>query len=210
MALQPPTSERLQKFPQSMITTAKQLYRAHRVDLGPWYFCCDGSGRFDLDEPDGTCYLAEGPVAALRETLGGRLVTAGVVDGAEVDRRQISALHLPADIRVANTTASAAANHGVTRELGTVVPYDVPQAWAQAWAAAGVAGIRYLGRFSTATGNETRCVAVFGLAGVAATHYQPDPTPTPARAVATKAGIRVIDPMPPVAGLTVVDPPVSA
>lgn len=36
----------------------KRLVRVCRAENGTWWFSSDGSGRFDLDPPEGTCYFA--------------------------------------------------------------------------------------------------------------------------------------------------------
>lgn len=207
VALAPATAARIDGFPASTIRANKVIYRAHRTTLGPWWFCSCGDCRFDLSAPRGTCYLAESRVAALREALGLRLIAAGVVDQDELTGRVISALRLPGHIRVANTTSAKAANHGVTREISTVVPYTLTRQWAQAWAAAGFDGIRYLGRLSTSVDPKARCLAIFGAAGAGDTNYAVDPDPEPAVDTARAAGITIVDTLPRTIALHVIPPP---
>ena len=210
LALAAPTAEHLAGFPVSTIQTTKKFYRAHRTAHGAWFFSHDGSGRFDLPEPGGTCYLAESKTAALRETLGTRLVASGTVDRPELALRQISLLHVPETTKVANTTSAEAANHGATREFWTVTPYrNTTQVWAAAWHQHGLGGVRYMGRFSTAIGTQARCLAVFGAAGPGDGRYLEDPAPTSASVTASAAGINITDPPPTTAALTIVTPPPS-
>ena len=207
VALAPATAARIDGFPASTIRADKVIYRAHRATLGPWWFCRCGDCRFDLPAPRGTCYLAENRVAALQEALGVRLIAAGVVDQHELTGRVISALRLPGHIQVANTTSAKAANHGVTREISTVVPYTLTRRWAQAWATAGFDGIRYLGRLSTNVDPKARCLAIFGAAGAGDTNYAVDPDPEPAVDTARAAGITIVDTLPRTGALTVIPPP---
>ena len=56
----------------------------------------------------------------------------------------------------------AARGFGVTAELASMTPYDVPQRWAAAFAAAGYEGVRYRVRHDPAG---SRALALFGAAG---------------------------------------------
>lgn len=178
----------------------KRLFRAHRDANGPWWFSSNGNGRFDLIGKQGTCYLADSPEAALRESLG-RVVEAGVVDIAELADRVISNVAVSKAMSLADTTSAKAANHGITREISTITPYDLPKAWAAAWADVGFDGIRYAGRFSTSPTH--RCYALFGPAGESS--EEADPAPIPAATVAATAGIRAVNRP---ATVTIVPPPV--
>lgn len=46
------------------------LFRVGRAERSPWWFRSSLEGRFDLPEPDGTCYVALDPLAALLEVIG--------------------------------------------------------------------------------------------------------------------------------------------
>ena len=52
-------------------------------------------------------------------------------------------LGLPRQCSAADTTVRAARGFGVTAELASITPYDLPQQWAAAFAAAGHEGVRY-------------------------------------------------------------------
>lgn len=181
---EPPTD--VTTFPVKALTG--DWFRAHSASNGPWWFSHDGSGRFDLSPPHGTCYLASHVGAAVHERLGETLVKAGMISGTEADQMKVSAL--PLTEAVADATVQRATRFGVTREIGTVVPYDLPQRWAARLHAAGHDGLRYWPRFSTSPA--FRAVALFGPAGADATR-PPDPAPLLGRAAARKAGITVID-----------------
>ena len=211
VALANPTPKLLAGFPSTKIGTTKAFYRAHSAmhSSSPWWFSSAGSGRFDLTDHRGTCYLAESRAAALREALGTRLVSAGVERSA-LESRAISTLFLPSPLRAANTTSAYAANHGVTREISSVTPYAITQAWALAWADAGFDGVRYMGRLSTAIVPEARCLAVFHLAGTPGSSFKPDPSPTSATDTAIRAHMRILDTPTSPASLTILQAPTPA
>lgn len=49
----------LDGFPVRSVSQATELFRVVRRGNGPWWFGSSTKGRFDLPEPDGTCYLDE-------------------------------------------------------------------------------------------------------------------------------------------------------
>ncbi|GMA89270.1 hypothetical protein GCM10025868_45200 [Angustibacter aerolatus] len=116
----PPSS--LQGFPVSRTGPGTALYRAHDHDLGPWWWSSGGPGRFDLEAPRGTCYLATTALVALRERLGPVLSARAVLPASTIERVVVSRLRLPAAARLANVRVAAAAAHGVTREPGVDDP----------------------------------------------------------------------------------------
>lgn len=186
VALTEPPAD-LENFPTA--TVAEPHFRAHSVGRSPWWFSHDGQGRFDLPPPGGTCYLASHVAAAVLERLGETLVRAGRVAGTEADRMEVS--RLPVKAVVADATTNEAVHFGLTRELASVTPYDLPQRWAAALHSARQSGVRYWPRFSLAA--EHRSLALFGTAGE--DHRRPlDPEPLPGRAAARVAGVAVFDP----------------
>jgi len=192
----PPAS--LTGFPAHCLTPDTTLFRAHKDSLSPWWFGSDAGGRFDLPSPRGTCYTALDAVTAVRERLGpvlgpGRSVPESVLEDVVVSR-----LHLPREREVADLQSRRAAAFGVTRELESMVPYAVPQAWARAFDTAGLAGVRYGPRF---TPGEASSVAVFGEAGSA--DWPVDPEPVPAQQASDVDSL----PTPRLADLTVVRTP---
>lgn len=136
-----------------------QLVRVCRTDQATWWFSADGSGRFDLWPPEGTCYVATDAYAALREAT--RL---GPVTTAWAHARELREVPPPdPGARLAATTRRTAGRFGVTMELVTVVPYGLPRRWAAAFRDHGFDGIRHQLRH----GQRARPsgVALFGSAG---------------------------------------------
>jgi len=172
-------------------------FRAHSVSRGVWWFSSDGSGRFDLAEPQGTCYLGSSVGVAVRERLGRRLAS-GPVPAAVADQMVVSRVRLRA--RVADLTARAAERFGITREIGTITPYDLPQRWATALHSAGHRGLRYWPRFALAP--DDLSVALFAAAGPGT--RRGDPGPFTGRDALRAAGIPVLG-VP--RSLTVIPPP---
>lgn len=193
----PPAS--LAGFPAYPIGVETDLFRAHTETLGPWWFGTDGGGRFDLPDPRGTCYVALDALSALRERLGPVLGPSQSVPETLLAYTVVSRLRLPAVREVADVQSRGAAAFGVTRELETMVPYAVPQAWARAFDSAGLRGVRYGPRF---TPGDCSAVALFDEGG--AQEWPADPSPVPAAQV---PGAPTAMPTPRRADLTVVRPP---
>jgi len=190
----------LRSFPVRRVASGTVVFRAHRVDRGPWWFGSDGSGRFDLPPPRGTCYVAESAAVAVRERIGVVLGTVRRVPAAALDTVVVSDLRVVEALAVANLRASRAAGFGVLNELASLVPYDVPQTWAAALDAARHDGVRYPARFST---GRAGAIAIFGLAG-GRPSWPVDATPLPAADV---PGAPVVRPVPRLDELTVVRTP---
>lgn len=100
------------------------------------------TGRFDLPEPDGTCYLAGDPLGALLELIGPDL-EGGAVSADFLRDRRVRELRVPAEIELSDLTSRKASGFGITAEIGSIVPYDLPQAWAAKLRAAGSEGVVY-------------------------------------------------------------------
>ncbi len=136
------------------------LYRIHRTDVSPWWFSGDGTSRFDLrDGARGVCYLAVTAVGAFIEVF--RRET--VIPEAEVDARSLSRLVPPQRVRLADCTVARARRFGITGAIHTQPDYAAPQAWAEAFAAAGFGGIRY--RLSHDPAQRELGVTLFGEVG---------------------------------------------
>ncbi len=187
---EPPPS--LRGFPSS--APPARLVRVCRRGRGTWWFSSDGSGRFDLEAPHGTCYLATDPIGALREaTRGGPVSTTWVGD------RELRTVGPPDPAgRLAATTRKGAARFGLTTELVTVVPYDLPRRWAGAFHQAGFAGIRHELRHDPRA--RASGVSLFGPAGPG-THPDGHTDRLTTHAL-TRAGVQVLD-VPPAAHLTI-------
>jgi hypothetical protein len=138
------------------------LFRVVRAGNAPWWFDSSGAGRFDLASPHGTCYLATEDVVALVEVIGGD-VRDGVVARSFVEARRLRELRVPFVHRLALLAHRGARRFGVTAEIHTVVPYDVPQRWAAELDAAGFDGVAYRARHDP-SGRGTS-VALFGRTG---------------------------------------------
>ncbi|MDQ2852153.1 MAG: RES domain-containing protein [Actinomycetota bacterium] len=127
------------------------------------------SGRFDLQVPEGTCYLASTDEAAARERIGpllrkiaghesvlaSVLVTSeGPVVVTEVTLGTVHAANLPV----------RKADRWINRSLwaGTGI-YWIAQGWAALWRAADFEGLLYEPRFTG--GARVRALALFGAQG---------------------------------------------
>jgi hypothetical protein len=171
---QGPPPAALTGFPAYHLGTDTDVFRAHGADRGPWWFGNDGGGRFDVAAPRGTCYVALDPLSALRERLGPVLGPAQAVPESLLEECVVSRLRAVAHCDLADVQSRGAAAFGVTRELESMVPYAVPQAWARAFDSAGFDGVRYGPRF---TPGESSAVALFGAQGAADWPTDPDPVP---------------------------------
>lgn len=190
-SLGPPPSS-LPGFPTS--TPPQNLVRVCRRANRTWWFSSDGSGRFDLGPPEGTCYLATDAFAALREaTRGGPISPSWMADR---DLRYVK----PPDpkARLAAVTRAKAAVFGLTTELATIIPYDLPRAWAAAFHQAGLAGIRHELRHDPRA--RPSGVSLFGPGGEP--RWSDGRRRAVRRADAEAAGVTVID-IPPPAALTI-------
>lgn len=196
----PPADVDLGTFPVRRIVPGSVVFRAHRVERGPWWFGSDGTGRFDLVPPRGTCYVAEAAVVAVRERIGIVLGTRRRVPSATLHGIVVSRLAVDDALAVANLRVARANDFGVLNELASMVPYDVPQAWALALASAGHDGVRYPARFST---GRAGAVAIFGPGG-GRPSWAVDPAPV---AAAEVPGAPVLRDPPRLDELTVVAPP---
>lgn len=127
----------------------------------PWRFSTrpPGDSRFDLDQPEGTCYWSDRRYGSWVEVFRGT----GVVDRADVTRRALFTAS-PPPLDLADTLAHAAHAFGVTAELSTLVPYDRPQAWARAIRRAAFDGLVGICRHDPSL--QARNFAIFGPAGV--------------------------------------------
>jgi hypothetical protein len=157
----PPGPSELSSFPAEELTPNHEFFRVTRKNRGPWWFGSSLTGRFDLPHPRGTCYLAEDDLGALLEVVG-RERSGGAVSTHFLASRYLHRLRLPRSHRAADCSCRRAARFGMTGELGTVMPYRLPQAWAAGLADAGFEGLVYRLRHDPAA---SRGTAVFGVAG---------------------------------------------
>jgi hypothetical protein len=129
----------------------------------PWRFTSvpPGKSRFDLAEPQGTCYWSDRRYGSWVEVFRGT----AVVERSELTRRRLFTAE-PPPLHLANTLALAARRFGVTGELSTIADYTLPHRWASALAAVGFAGLVGICRHDPSL--TARNVAVFGPAGAPA------------------------------------------
>lgn len=193
----PPST--LDGFPARALSTGAVLFRAHHGDRSPWWFGNDGGGRFDLPAPQGTCYTALDATSAVRERLGPVLGSRAALPESTLAEVVVSRLRLPERRSAADLQSRGAAPFGVTRELETMVPYAVPQAWARAFAGAGFGAVSYGPRF---TPGDCTAIALFGPEGLAS--WESDPRPVGAQGIVSEMRIW---PTPRRADLSVVRPP---
>lgn len=195
-ALRAPTVAALARIPEVRVGTTV-FHRATWDRHGPWWFATRSddpaaAGRFDLQRPRGTCYLADDPVAAVVEKLTDPDDLDRLVSRAELERVVVWSGRLDRPPTVADTTARSSR---VPKELGTIVPFDLPWTWADALDAAARNGVLSWLRLDP-TGS--RGLAVFGPAG--ACDARPALTAAPATAWADElADILPIE-EPPAAG----------
>lgn len=172
-----------------------RLVRVCRADRGTWWFSSDGSGRFDLSAPEGTCYLATDRYAAIREAT--RL---GPVSAMWMHARELRVVAPPdPHARLAATTRKAAGRYGITTELATVIPCDLPRRWAAAFRDDSFDGIRHQLRHDQRA--RPSGVALFGAAGASTLD---DGERTPLTTPAMEAAGVAVYPPPAAASLTIV------
>lgn len=187
----PPAGD-LSTFPSATVAPSTKWHRCHQTHREPWFYASHpaddiGGGRWDLPEPNGTCYVAESAVAALTETAGPDLHDHGFVTGSWVDARSVSEVGLGADVNVADMTDPAVSEHGASNELVGALPYRITQAWARGWDAAGFGGVRYGLRFAA----NLIGLGLFGPAGARTGGRVLGARP--AREVASTSGVRVVE-----------------
>lgn len=186
----------------------RSLWRTlHRRHGHPWWFSTRTSnpdpGRFDLEHPRGTCYWALSAATALIE----KITDPDQDDPPVVTVTALARLKVWKADRVrqarsglADTTVASVPT--LTGELATIVPFDPPWRWADAFDAAHRNGILYRARFAS-----DESVALFGLAGapddappaeptLPLDHYETLP-PGFRAAVGTVGALRDLDRAPP-------------
>ncbi len=180
----------LASFPRKALDANRRWWRNHGR-AGAWFFASGTGGRFDLDPPSGTLYLATTADAAARERIGIDHVRAGVVSAGEVDGRFLSELVLPVTVEAAHAATIEGQRWGVVPgELSSTSDYALTRTWARAFAAAGFTAIWSMLRFSAPHG---RGLAVFGDSGPRSWPAPADPLPLRSF-VETRMKLTVLDP----------------
>lgn len=159
----------LSGFPRHELRRSATLYEIHLVGQSPWWFSSDGSGRFDLSSPRGTCYLAEDPLGSFVEIFR----DVGAVDQADINERRLSPLSVPQSVALADCTSSRARSFGLTAGIHSTEDYAKTQRWARAFAHHAYGGVRYL--VSHDPSQRLVGVALFGDAGQRAWPYKEMP-----------------------------------
>ena len=154
----PSLTEALKGFPTTVIEAGTDVWRVHRVAHGPWFF--GQSGRFGLEAPYGSCYVAMDPMSAISETVVRGLT---ILHERDLQDRCIRRLALPRHVIAANLKDSTAAGFGVTRNFGTEEPYDRTREWALAFFRMNLGGVHYWPRHDLVDGSTS--VALFGSTG---------------------------------------------
>jgi hypothetical protein len=147
------------------------LTRVCLKDNGTWWFSNDTSGRFDPVGVGGvgTCYFGTDAIAAILEVFRKQPVVR-----SDIDARTLRRVRLKKGALLADTTKLRARRFGITKEIATIVPYDICQRWARLFVAADFGGIFHHLRHDVrprATG-----VSLFGPAGVADADDWEDPS----------------------------------
>src|SRR5664279_4864873 len=81
-------------FPSRRLTTRRRWSRCHRRENGTWFYSSTG-GRWDLPEPNGTCYVAENDRGAVLEVVGPDLYDQGFVTEGFLRQRVLSTVTMP-------------------------------------------------------------------------------------------------------------------
>lgn len=152
--------DHLEDFPSHHLESTQSLVRIHRADRQVGFYSSDGSGRFDLAAPLGTCYLGEDPLASFVEVFREVAIVAETL----VATKALSWLRPRRLWRLADVTNPLSRRFGVTGEIHTTTDYELTQAWAQGFAQAGFDGVRYRVRHDPA--QQLVGVALFGPSGL--------------------------------------------
>lgn len=193
-------------FASWTLRPADDLYRAHSTTHGAWWFSSDGSGRFDLELPAGTCYAGLSVNVAVRERVRDAAL-AGTVDVGLARKFCVSLLHVIDAVLLADVEGTAdGAVTGLTRSLCSTDDYGRTGGWAQACHRDHFGGVLYPSAYTN--GNDQRAVALFGEAGADRSRAE-DPSPIPGPAAVVQAGLR-LDPIPSSADVKHARPPARA
>ena len=149
----------LRRFPRRTLGPQTELYRVVRKDLGPcpWWFNSSGTGRFDLTEPDGTCYLATDEVMAILEVAGPDR-SAGMIAAELLAGRRLHKLRVPEKHSLADLTHRRAAGFGVTLEISNTPRYGLTRAWAKALSQGAHQGLFYFARHDPGAGRSVAAI----------------------------------------------------
>ncbi|MCM3505848.1 RES family NAD+ phosphorylase [Curtobacterium sp. ODYSSEY 48 V2] len=186
VAQQPPVEDLdLDGFPDGG-HPSDAAFRAHLAEFGPWYFASHDHSRFNLADPNGTCYFADEIETAVREFFGQRIRRNELAE-EDVAKLKVSRINPPSDATYAHISGKGAATYGITSELTTMGDYSVTRAWAERLKDV-FDGLRYSSRFNPGATSW----ALFGQAGAAPSlGVEPDASLNGVDA-AHAAGIRIL------------------
>ncbi len=189
----------LSGFPSVTASAGDALYRAQGAGYDSAEYYASSAGRFDLESPRGTWYLARDLESAIFEYLGLDGYAMRVVPRGTADQFEVWMFDAVEREQLADIKHRSAASYGVTSELGVMTPYAIPRRWADAFDAAGFDGIQYESRF-TPSGV---ALAVFGDVG---SETCPSGVRIEGYEACQSAGIAVVE-IPTIGELEVVSPP---
>lgn len=165
---EPPSRWVLRSLPARRLA-GQRLWRVHLATRLPWWFSCldparptGSGGRFDLQAPNGSCYLATTPATATLEAL--QDFAGGLLPASALKSRAISNMDVPGGAPpAAALTAGRAAGAGVTVVLRADRDRRLTQHWAAELHGAGWLGL-YHGAPHDPTGSG-RSVTLFDRSG---------------------------------------------
>lgn len=130
------------------------------------WFADDEGGRFNLEAPRGTCYLARSRCAAAWEACGPTLAAAPALEAAFAHSRWLWSVTTTDVLVLARLRGPGANAYGVTGELdqGAFPSYAIPRAWAARFDELRFDGISYEARHATGC-EDPGAVAVFDRGG---------------------------------------------
>lgn len=145
----------LSDLPSTRIES-EPLWRIHRNGVDPLALASDEHDRFNLSVPQSTLYVATDPLGAFIEVFG-RLA---ILDASEVRSYRITKLEAAGQHLADLTDRSVLGKAGLTAEIHSTTDYELTRSWAEAIAAAGLHGVRYLARHDPAS--RLTSIALFG------------------------------------------------
>jgi hypothetical protein len=128
--------------------TGVELVRCGSSDyILPWYFCRNGSGRFDLVEVNGygTCYVASDLPGAMRERIGPEYKDGSTIYEGYFEHWVYWRLNQLADSdpsTIADLENDGWNYIGLTSEIFSIVDYPKCQKWAARYFEGGHGGLR--------------------------------------------------------------------
>jgi hypothetical protein len=153
----------LSSFPKITWVKMAPFFRFGKTSNGgPWWFCNKGDCRFDLVGNLGTMYAGVDEVVGVLEHVGREMLNAAI-SSEFLKQRTLWELRYDLDFPLADFSDAGAIALGVTNELSTMYPYDIPQEWARALSLSGFEGIKYRSRFDTR--DHSLALAIFDEAG---------------------------------------------